>query len=135
MRGIVAFDLDGVLYSSEPFLGAAYREAIALVNAKRPGSFPHVPSTREILDHVGWPLTVILDRLFPTADRAAVDLLIAETLEVIGAHVVRREGVRYADPDTLSRLNRTGLVLAVASNGRRRYIEAVLAAHDIARYF
>ena len=30
---LICFDLDGVLYSSEPFLGEAYREAIALVNA------------------------------------------------------------------------------------------------------
>jgi len=133
---LIAFDLDGVLYSSEPFLGEAYREAIANVNAQRPNSFPRVPSTREILDHVGWPVTVILERLFPEIDPAAVGLLYAETLEVICAHVARGEGILFPGvAETLAGLRRSGLLLAVASNGRQRYIETVLSSYGIARYF
>ncbi|MFQ5744673.1 MAG: HAD family hydrolase [Acidobacteriota bacterium] len=136
MRGLIAFDLDGVLYSSEPFLGEAYREAIANVNARRPGSFPRVPSTREILDHVGWPVPVILERLFPALDPAAVELLYAETLATICAHAVRGEGILFSGvPETLARLQCDGFLLAVASNGRRQYVETVLGAHGIARYF
>jgi phosphoglycolate phosphatase len=136
VQGLIAFDLDGVLYSSEPFLGEAYREAIANVNAQRPNSFPRVPSTREILDYVGWPVTVILDRLFPDIDAAAVGLLYAETLEVICAHVARGEGILFPDvAATLARLQRAGLLLAVASNGRQRYVETVLSSYDIARHF
>jgi phosphoglycolate phosphatase len=136
MRGLIVFDLDGVLYSSEPFLGEAYREAIAAVNARRPGSFPRVPSTREILDHVGWPVPVILERLFPAIDREAVQLLYAETLTVISAHVARGEGILFAGvTETLPRLRSAGWLLAIASNGRRPYVEAVLAANRIAPYF
>ena len=89
---LICFDLDGVIYSAEPFLGDAYREAIALVEQKRPGSFERVPSTSEILDHVGWPVPVILARLFPRVDDAAVRLLYAETLEVICARVAATGG-------------------------------------------
>jgi phosphoglycolate phosphatase len=136
VRALIAFDLDGVLYSSEPFLGDAYREAIANVNARRPGSFPRVPETREILDHVGWPVPVILARLFPTIDPAAVELLSHETLQVICARVARREGILFPGvAATLAQLQRAGHSLAVASNGRRPYVEAVLATYDIARYF
>ena len=136
MRALIAFDLDGVLYSAEPFLGEAYREAIANVNAQRPGSFPRVPTTREILDHVGWPVPVILDRLFPDIEPAAVDLLSAETLHVIVAHVGRGEGTVFPGvADTLSRLQADGLTLVVASNGRRPYVEAVLHTFGLARYF
>lgn len=136
MRALVAFDLDGVLYSAEPFLGEAYREAIANVNTRRPGSFPRVPSTREILDHVGWPVPVILQRLFPAIDPAAVALLYDETLAVICAYVSRGHGIIFPGvTDTLPQLQRAGFVLAIASNGRRRYIEAVLATHHIMRYF
>jgi phosphoglycolate phosphatase len=136
MRGLVAFDLDGVLYSSEPFLGEAYREAIAAVNACRPGSFPRVPTTREILDHVGWPVPVILDRLFPAIDREAVQLLYAETLTVICAHVAHGEGILFPGvTETLPRLRAAGWLLAIASNGRRRYVEAVLGANRIAPQF
>lgn len=136
MQAVIAFDLDGVLYSSEPFLGEAYREAIANVNRRRPGSFPRVPATREILDHVGWPVPVILERLFPAVDPEAVRLLYAETLDVICCHVRQGEGTVFpAVPDTLVALHRLGFTLVVASNGRRRYIEAVLAAGGIASLF
>jgi phosphoglycolate phosphatase len=136
MPAAIVFDLDGVLYSSEPFLGDAYREAIANVNARRPGSFPRVPATREILDHVGWPVPVILARLFPTIDPLAVELLSAETLQVICARVARREGKLFPGvEETLAQLQRGGFALAVASNGRRRYVESVLSTYDIARYF
>jgi phosphoglycolate phosphatase len=136
VQALIAFDLDGVLYSSEPFLGEAYREAIANVNARRPNSFPRVPTTREILDHVGWPVPVILVRLFPDIDATAVDLLYAETLEVICAHVARGEGILFPGVvETLASLRRSGLLLAVASNGRQRYIKTVLSTYGIAPYF
>lgn len=133
MDALIAFDLDGVIYSSEPFLGDAYREAIANVNARRPHSFPRVPSTREILDHVGWPVGVILQRLFPEIEPAAVDLLYAETLEVICARVARGEGILFADvAETLASLHAEGFRLAIASNGRRRYVETVLSTYALA---
>ena len=133
---LIAFDLDGVLYSSEAFLGEAYREAIANVNAARPGSFARVPATREILDHVGWPVPMILQRLFPVVDDAAMALLHVETLEVICARVARGEGLLYPDVhDTLRALHEGGFQLAIASNGRTKYVETVLATYDLADYF
>lgn len=136
MPTLVVFDLDGVIYSSERFLGEAYREAIGNVNARRPGSFDRIPSTREVLDHVGWPVPVILSRLFPRVDREASDLLNAETLEVICARVARGEGEIYADvPETLRTLRAAGRLLAVASNGRGKYVETVLATYGIADLF
>jgi phosphoglycolate phosphatase len=136
MRALVAFDLDGVLYSSEPFLGEAYREAIAAVNAGRPGSFPHVPTTEDVLQHVGWPVSIILERLFPQVDATAVALLNEATLEVICARVARGEGHLFADvTTTLDALRQEGVLLAVASNGRRRYVETVLATYGLTERF
>jgi phosphoglycolate phosphatase-like HAD superfamily hydrolase len=133
---LIAFDLDGVLYSSEAFLGEAYRESIANVNRRRPGSFSRIPATREILDHVGWPVSVILSRLFPRVDEEAMRLISTETLDVICARVSAGEGRLYPDvPATLHRLQASGHVLAVASNGRARYVEAVLETHGIAELF
>jgi phosphoglycolate phosphatase len=135
-RGLLAFDLDGVLYSSEPFLGDAYREAIAHVNQRRPGSFARVPTTREVLDHVGWPLPVIFERLFPTAHDEAIALLHVESLTAICAHVAAGEGILYPGvAETLPLLREAGFVLAVASNGRRLYLETVLATYAIAEHF
>ena len=134
---LAAFDLDGVLYSSEPFLGDAYREAIERVNAERPGSLAaRIPTTREILDHIGWPVPVILRRLFPDADAPAIRLLHAETLAVICAHVAGGDGVLYPDVvPTLRALQARGLHLAVASNGRTRYVETVLDSYTLAGLF
>jgi phosphoglycolate phosphatase len=133
---LLAFDLDGVLYSSEPFLGAAYREAIANVNARRPGSLPRVPSTREILDHIGWPVSMILTGLFPDAEESTIELLHAETLQVICGHVGRRDGFLYPDvAETLALLRDRGFQLAVASNGRTRYVETVLETYALSDLF
>src|SRR4029450_2462280 len=92
-RALIAFDLDGVLYSSEPFLGDAYHEAIGNVNARRPGSFARVPATREILDHVGWPIPVIFANLFPDAEEEALRALHAETLAGISGGGAGPEGI------------------------------------------
>jgi phosphoglycolate phosphatase len=136
MRGFVAFDLDGVLYSSEPFLGQAYREAIAAVENQYPGSFPRLPETQEILAHVGWPVPVLLRRLFPQVAQEAVDLLSRQMLPVICRHVAGREGVLFPGVgETLARIAAEGVVLGIASNGRRLYVETVLATYALTEYF
>src|SRR5262245_24369352 len=117
--GLLAFDLDGVLYSSEPFLGEAYREAIANVNARHPGAFPRVPTTQEILAHVGWPIPVIFANVFGDVAEGPLEDLHAETLDVICRRVANREGTFYPHvADTLRDLRAAGHVLCVASNGR-----------------
>ena len=132
MATLIAFDLDGVLYTSEPFIAESYRESIEAVNAQRPGSFARVPSTREILNHIGWPVPTILKRLFPKVDPEAVALLHAATLEVICRRVAAGEGTLYAGvPEALEALHAAGHLLAIASNGRRRYVETVLATYAI----
>lgn len=132
---LICFDLDGVLYSAEPFLGEAYRETIALVNERRPGSFERVPSTREILDHVGWPVPVMLQRLFPHVDQEAVALLRSLVLDVISRRVAAGEGRLYPQVAEVLRALRSQYVLAIASNGRSRYVETVLATYGLADLF
>lgn len=136
MRRLVAFDLDGVIYSTEPFLGEAYREAIAAVEAVHPGSFSRVPSTREILDHVGWPVEVILDRLFPNVAPATRAALNSESLRTICAHVAKKDGQLFAGVhETLQALAAEDFVLTIASNGRRAYVQSVLDAYDLQPFF
>ena len=133
---LLAFDLDGVLYSSEPFLGEAYHEAIGNVNALHPGAFPRVPSTAEILAHVGWPIPVIFANLFPDAADAALAELHAATLEVICRRIASREGIFYPHvAETLRALHDAGHALCVASNGRTRYVETVIATYGVADLF
>lgn len=133
---LLAFDLDGVLFTSEPFLADAYRESIEVVNRRRPSSFPRLPSSEEIFRHIGWPVPTILARLFPEAAPEAMALMHAVTLEVICARVAARQGLLFDGvPETLELLSRRGHDLVVASNGRRRYVETVLRTYDIERCF
>lgn len=135
-RTLLAFDLDGVLYSSEPFLGEAYGEAITNVNARMPGAFPRVPSTAEILAHVGWPIPVIFANVFPDAAETALEALHGETLDVICRRVADREGVFYPHVATVLReLHDAGHALCVASNGRTRYVETVITTYGVADLF
>ncbi len=133
---LIAFDLDGVLYSTEPFLVEAYRDSIARVNRLRPGSFDRVPESGEIFQHIGWPVPTILARLFPHTNPQAVSLLYDVTLEVICAGVAERRGTLFARvPETLALLRDRGHALVVASNGRRRYIETVLETYELEPLF
>ena len=133
---LVAFDLDGVLYSTEPFLADAYRDAIERVNALRAGSFDRIPSSDEIFQHIGWPVPTILARLFPDANPGAVRLIYDVTLNVICDRVAAREGALFGGvPETLKTLRQRGDTLVVASNGRRRYVETVLRTYDLTALF
>jgi phosphoglycolate phosphatase len=133
---LIAFDLDGVLYTAEPFLADAYRESIERVNLRRPGSFDRVPTSEEVLRHVGWPVSTILARLFPEVAPEAMRLIYEVTLEVISARVLDGQGTLFEGvPETLDTLAGRGHDLVVASNGRRRYVEAVLATYDLGRRF
>jgi phosphoglycolate phosphatase len=132
---LLCFDLDGVLYSSEPFIADSYRESIARVNEQRPGSFERVPSTQEILAHVGWPVSVILQRLFPHVDEEASRLLYDVTLDVISTRVDRKEGLLFPGVTETLRALAADHLLAVASNGRSRYVESVLRTYDLADLF
>jgi phosphoglycolate phosphatase-like HAD superfamily hydrolase len=132
---LLCFDLDGVLYSSEPFIADSYRESIARVNERRPGSFERVPSTQEILAHVGWPVSTILQRLFPHVDEEATRLLYEVTLDVISARVEKREGVLFPGVAETLRALAADYLLAVASNGRSRYVESVLRTYELAGLF
>lgn len=133
---LIAFDLDGVLFTSEPFLVDAYRESIERVNQRRPGSFDRVPTSEEIFRHIGWPVPTILARLFPDVAPEAMRLIYEVTLEVICRRVRERQGTLFDGvPETLDVLRRRGHALVVASNGRRPYVEAVLQTYDIERKF
>ncbi|GIW40510.1 MAG: phosphoglycolate phosphatase [Candidatus Binatia bacterium] len=136
MSCLVAFDLDGVLYSSEPFLADAYRAAAERVNSIEPGAIPRVPEVREILRHVGWPVPQILDNVFPDLHEAARSRFRELVLEEICRRVEREEGFLYEGvPETLEKLRERGASLAIASNGRKRYVKTVLGTYGLESLF
>ena len=95
---LIAFDLDGVLYSSEPFLGEAYREAIANVNAAaarlvraRAGD-ARDPRPRRLAG-AGDPRS----GSFPTPTRRRCDAPACRDAGGDLRHVARGDGILYPD--------------------------------------
>lgn len=131
---VVVFDLDGTLYSSESILGPAYAAAIREVNARWRRNLA-VPETAAILAQVGRPAKEILASLYPDLAEGERDELSRLVLAALTDRIRGRGGRLFEGvPETLAELRRAGHVLAVVSNARRSYLEAILAAFDLARH-
>lgn len=132
---VAAFDLDGTLYSSEPVLGLAYDSAIRAANAEWGSSWP-VPTTAQILVHVGRPVREIFARLFPSMPESVRARLAQRVLEDLAARI--RAGGGHLFPgalEVLRELRSEGCVPILVSNCRRLYLEAVTTTFGLAPLF
>ncbi|MHC4211060.1 MAG: HAD family hydrolase [Planctomycetota bacterium] len=125
---VLIFDLDGTLFHTETVTVPAARAAFAAH-----GLTP--PDDTEICSFIGRPSAEYdawLRTLCPPADAANVLKAATEReLELIPAHGRLYPGV----PEALAELRGAAARLAVCSNGSRRYVVAVLAAHGIDGFF
>jgi phosphoglycolate phosphatase len=126
----IAFDLDGVLFTSEPFIAEAYHEAIDRLKFNGPK-----PSLEQILVQIGKPIKEIFDALFPgIPDKDLVvlkDVILQIEVEMIHAG----KGEMYPGiADTVREMSKQAK-LVVCSNGRRPYIQAVLDHYQVASCF
>lgn len=132
---VVAFDLDGTLFSSEAILRPAYKDSLEDHEARTSRRTP-VPTTEEILACVGMPSEKIFDRLFPDMsleDRRTVGQGI---LAGLCTRIRAREGRLYDGVlPMLSVLRERGYKLVLVSNCRRAYMESILGTYDLMRFF
>lgn len=132
---VAAFDLDGTLYSSEPVLGLAYDSAIRAANTEWGTSWP-IPTTAQILAHVGRPVRDIFARLFPEMPDSVRGPLSQRVLEDLAARI--RAGGGHLFPgarELLESLGGSGCELVLVSNCRRLYLEAVTGTFGLAPFF
>ena len=134
MIDFTAFDVDGTLFSSEQIIHGVYVEGLKTYNGKY-GSSLRVPAKEEIMKEIGKPIREIFDNLFgPGA--VLFEALALEIGKVLIKQVKEKKGLLYGGvPETLARLHASGMKMAVASNGRREYIEAILSAYSIDSLF
>lgn len=132
---VVAFDLDGTLFSSEAILGRAY--AVAVAEANRRWSLGlETPRLEAILALVGRPVAEILAHLFPALSADRRHDFSTFVLDELVAQIRAKKGVLFAGvPETLAELRRRGHPLVVVSNCRRAYLEAILGAYGLAGLF
>lgn len=132
---VVAFDLDGTLYSSEAILGPAYADAVASANAEWNTAY-RVPLTNEIVALVGRPVREIMRLLYPEMPAAHIEAFSTRTLDQLVGRIRNRGGHIFEGvPEMLSALADRGHRLVLVSNCRRSYLEAILETHSLTSLF
>lgn len=132
---IVAFDLDGTLFSSEPIIGACYEEVVADLNRRHAASYAP-PSAAEILRFVGQPARRIAEDLYPDMSKAMRRELADGALHALTRRIRAGEGILFElVRETLTTLRDHGHGLLLVSNCRREYLEAILETYALAGFF
>jgi phosphoglycolate phosphatase len=132
---LLAFDVDGTLFTSEAILHRAYSEAIADYNSISGSSF-RVPDTNEILSQIGNPGKTIFRALFPGMESSSYGKLSSLVRSRLIDDINSGKGTLYDNViETLRYFHESGYSLRFASNGGKNYIEAIAEYYDIGKYF
>lgn len=132
---LVCFDMDGVIYSSEPIIEAAFQQGIARWGEES-GQPITVPGKEEILEQIGKPIPDIFLNLFPEKNEQQ-RREIAESVQVVLDKMVAEKGgdlipgARFA----LQEVRRRGIKVGLASNGRESYLRSIMETYDLQQYF
>src|SRR5438552_4096762 len=86
----LAFDMDGVIYTSEPYIAEAYYEAF-----RRGGLKLRKPSLEEILGQIGKPVEEIFQALFPGITPEQQETFKKQSMLVINEMMAQGKGQVY----------------------------------------
>ena len=130
-RRLVVFDVDGTLVDSQRLILASM--AMAFAAAGLPS-----PDAAETLSIVGLSLPEAMRALRPMLDDGAIAALVTG-YKASFHHLRHGEGAAPLYPGAMAAVGRIaaepGLVLGIATGKSRRGLEALLHAHDLARFF
>jgi HAD superfamily hydrolase (TIGR01549 family) len=125
---LLIFDLDGTLYRTE----SSFVQTMRRIYVDR--GLPH-PGDAAILAMVGETFDTFLDWLIAQGFDGGRELL-QEEIARLEMAAIREHGELYAGvPETLRELQRRGFLLALCTNGDRRYVDAVLSRGCITEHF
>jgi phosphoglycolate phosphatase len=132
---MIAFDMDGTIFSSEQIILPTYQEAIEnFINAS--GLKIRVPTQEQIMLQIGKPVKVIFSNLMPELSVENRDKISDDVLVILSNKVANRGGHIYEGVvDTIQYLKDSGFILVAASNGRRLYIETILKTANVLQHF
>lgn len=126
----IAFDLDGVLFTSEDFIGEAYSSAI-----KASGLSATPPTTEMITAQFGNPGTIIMQALFGKLSENDRVMFRTHLVAILEKNINDGKGRLYDGIiDALKALSHKN-TLAVCSNGSEKYVKAILENKNIKQYF
>lgn len=122
-----ALDIDGTIFSSEHIIYPVYRESVELFCRER-NTRLEIPGQERIMLEIGKPVKKIFQNLFPQLDEADRDVLSDSVLRLLCEKIAAGGGEYYPGvAETIGAIVQRGGKILVASNGRRPYIEAILA--------
>lgn len=126
----IAFDIDGVIYSAEDFIADAYKKAIEESSLNLP-----IPSTAQIMKHIGKPIREIFSGLFPGITEQQMIEFRKWTRKNVVQMVRENRGIIYDGiPEIINKLSKN-FTLAACSNGGPGYIDAILKTYGLSKYF
>lgn len=132
----LAFDIDGTIFDAGEILLTAIEQGSDKLKALRPDVNISTPTMRQITATLGYPLPEIFSMLYPELDAEGRRLYAEIWTENLVHLILAREGILIDCADrVMPQLYAEGYTMLVASNGAREYVEAVLAAYDIKKYF
>jgi phosphoglycolate phosphatase-like HAD superfamily hydrolase len=126
----LAFDMDGVIYSAENFIGNAYFKAIKSSGLNLP-----VPSTAQIMAQIGKPIREIFSNIFPGITGEEMAQLRNYTRKFVVQMVYEKKGIVYHGIPELIKTLSAEYTLAACSNGGGRYVGAILKTYELDKYF
>ncbi len=123
MKPIIIFDLDGVLINSLMAHAEAYNFAFEKHGLKR-------RHPQEIINLLGPPAEVIIDKLFPVISSRKISAIAISKSEFLLTETIKLVRMIYGTEDTLEEL-RKKFRIALVSNARSGEISALLAAGKV----
>ena len=132
---LICFDMDGVIYSSEEIIGKAYQNAIHEFS-KRSGVQIHIPEVDNIMEEIGKPVKEIFQNLFPHLTEEQRDGISALTLEFLLELIKSKKGELLPGVEKVfEQLSKMDVKIGLASNGREKYLDAILKTYGLSSYF
>jgi len=132
---MIAFDIDGTLFSSESIILDVYIRAIHEFR-ERTGNQLQVPTREEIMFQVGRPVKEIFQNLLPGISEKERDEVSNRVLDLLCDSVRTGGGNYYGGVgSTIHYLREKGYLLTSASNGRKPYVETVLDTAGVLSFF
>lgn len=127
----VAFDVDGVLFSSSKIIADAYAQASLKYSKQISKNLP-LHSTETIMREVGKPISEIFRNLFPMLNPLECAALSELSLENLSEMVFKNQGNLLSNVKKIfSYLRSKKIRIVLVSNGRRPYVQAILDAYDL----
>jgi phosphoglycolate phosphatase len=125
---LIVFDLDGTLFKTDSIDIKANNEAL-IQNGFQP------KNSEEILECIGEPIELTVRKFAPNAGEKIYRKLVEEIID-LEIQLIPECGVLYPGAaDMLKSLKNRGNILALCSNGSRRYVNCILRQFELSACF